>query len=262
LLYKPRDPGDWELLKKLRAQGVPVVSLFITGRPLWVNREINASDAFVVVWHPGTEGQGIADVIFKNAEGEINHDMKGRLTFSWPKSPDQVSMNRGDENYDPLFPYGFGLSYGDKDNLGDDLPEEGLALAATLDVLEIFNRRPISPWEIEVTGFQNDHVTMATNTVAVSSLMIEAVDRNEQQDARRVVCNGEGQGQVALSTANRQDFVGYANEQSALVFDIKVDTAPTAATFLRLGCGSYCASDIEFTDKLTDFAGKSWQTVS
>src|SRR5690606_22058823 len=109
---------------------------------------------------------------------------------------------------------------------------------------------------------QNDRVTMATNTVNVSSLMVEAVDRNEQQDARRVVWNGEGQGQVALSTANRQDFVGYASEQSALVFDIKVDSAPSAATFLRLGCGSYCASDIEFTDKLTDFAGKSWQTVS
>lgn len=262
LLYKPRDPSDWELLKKLRAQDVPVVALFITGRPLWVNREINASDAFVVVWQPGTEGQGIADVIFKNEEGRINHDMKGRLTFSWPKRPDQVVMNRGDDNYDPLFPYGFGLSYGDKDTLGDDLSEEGLALAETLDVLEIFNRRPISPWEIEITGFQNDRVTMATNTATASSLMIEAVDRNEQQDARRVVWNGQGQGQVALSTADRQDFVGYAHEKSALIFDIKVDTAPTAKTFLRLGCGSYCASDIDFTEKLTAFVGKSWQTVS
>ncbi len=262
LQYKPRDASDWELLKKLRAEDIPVVSLFITGRPLWVNREINASDAFVVAWLPGTEGQGIADVIFKNADGQINHDMKGRLTFSWPKRPDQVPLNRGDANYDPLFPYGFGLRYGDKDTLGDDLYEEGLAVAETLDVLDIFNRRPIEPWYIEIIGFQNDRLIMTSNSQKVSSVLIDAVDRNEQQDARRVVWNGQGQGQVALGTENRQDFIGYAAEQSALIFDIKVDKAPTAQTFLRLGCGSYCASDIDFTQRLTALAGQDWQTVT
>src|SRR5690606_27818455 len=94
--YKPRDPSDWELLKKLRSQNIPVASLFISGRPLWVNREINASDAFVAICLPGTEGQGIADVIFKNAQGEINYDMKGRLSFTCLKHPRQTSMNIGD----------------------------------------------------------------------------------------------------------------------------------------------------------------------
>lgn len=262
LRYKPRDTSDWELLKKLRAEGIPVVSLFITGRPMWVNREINASDAFVVVWLPGSEGQGIADVIFKNAEGDINYDMKGRLTFSWPKRPDQGPLNRGDANYDALFPYGFGLSYGDKDTLGDDISEEGMAVAETLDVLELFNRRPIEPWTIEIIGFQNDKQTMTTNTLSVSSLMIEAVDRNEQQDARRVVWNGKGQGQVALSTEDRQDLLDYAKQSSALVFDLKVDKAPTAATFLRLGCGSYCASDIDLSERLKAAAGEGWKTLS
>lgn len=261
LLYKPRDTSDLELLKSLRAQGIPVVSLFITGRPLWVNREINASDAFVVIWQPGTEGQGVSDALFKNAMGQINYDMKGRLTFSWPKRPDQFLLNRGDANYDPLFPYGFGLSYGDKDTLGDDLPEEALAAAETLDVLEIFNRRPIAPWDLEIIGYQNDRVSMTSNTLSASSLTIEAVDRNEQQDARRVVWNGKGQGQVALTAADRQDFIGYAKANSALVFDINVEAAPSGATFLRLGCGSYCASDIDVTAKLTDFVSKGWQTV-
>lgn len=261
LLYKPRDNSDLELLKNLRAQGIPVVSLFITGRPLWVNREINASDAFVVIWQPGTEGQGIADVIFKNAKGKVNYDMKGRLTFSWPKRPDQFLLNRGDANYDPLFPYGFGLSYGDKDTLGDDLSEQGLAEVKTLDVLEIFNRRPIAPWDLEIIGYQNDRMSMTSNTLRASSLMIEAVDRNEQQDARRVAWNGEGQGQVALTAADRQDFIGYAKANSALVFDLNVEAAPTATTFLRLGCGSYCASDIDVTAKLTGFVGQGWKTV-
>jgi len=163
MAYKPRDTSDWELLKKLRSQGIPVVSLFISGRPLWVNREINASDAFVAVWLPGTEGQGIADVIFRNAQGEINYDVKGRLSFSWPKRPEQTPLNRGDANYDPLFPYGYGLSYGDKDTLGDNLSEEGIQLAEALDVLDLFNRRPIEPWQLEIIGYQNDRVPMTSS---------------------------------------------------------------------------------------------------
>src|SRR5690606_33846380 len=110
-----------------------------------------------------------------------------------------------------------GLSYGDKDTLGDNLSEEGLALAETQDVLELFNRRPITPWEIEITGYQNDREIMTSNTLTVSSVIIEAVDRNEQQDARHVVWNGKGQGQVALSTSQRQDFIDYAKQDSALI---------------------------------------------
>jgi beta-glucosidase len=262
LAYKPRDPSDWALLKKLRSQGIPVVSLFISGRPLWVNRELNASDAFVAIWLPGSEGQGVADVIFKNAEGNINYDMKGRLSFSWPKKPDQTPLNIGDENYDPLFAYGFGLSYADKDTLGDDLSEEGVKAEEVVDTLEIFNRRPIGDWQLEIIGYQNDIVPMTSKTVTASSLQITAVDREVQEDARQVVWNGKGSGQVALSVANRKDFTNYVKEDSALVFDIKVTAAPDKTTFLRLGCGSYCASDIDLTEKLKSFAGQDWQTIT
>lgn len=262
LAYKPRNPSDWELLKKLRSQGIPVVSLFISGRPLWVNRELNASDAFVAIWLPGTEGAGVADVIFKNAAGEINYDMKGRLSFSWPKHPDQTPLNYGDKDYAPLFAYGYGLSYGATDTLASNLSEDGPKAAEALDVMEIFNRRPIEPWQLEITGFQNDLVPMNSNTVKASSLMIQAVDRKVQEDARRVVWNGAGSGQVALSVGNRQDFINYYSSDSALVFDIKVNAAPSATTYLRLGCGSYCAVDIDLSEKLKGFAGQDWQTVT
>lgn len=262
LAYKPRNPADLELLKKLRSQGIPVVSLFITGRPLWVNRELNVSDAFVAIWQPGTEGAGVAEVIFKNADGAVNHDFKGRLSFSWPRHPDQTPLNHGDVNYDPLFAYGFGLNYADKDTLADNLSEDGLKAAEALDVLELFNRRPIDPWQLEIIGFQNDLVVMNSKVVKASSLSIEAVDREVQEDARRVQWNGTGSGQVALSMANRQDFINYYNSDSALVFDIKVDAVPSATTYLRLGCGSYCASDIDLTEKLKGFNGQGWQTVT
>lgn len=113
-------PGDADLLllKKLRAAGVPVVSVFFSGRPLWINPELNASDAFVAAWLPGSEGAGIADVIFRNAAGQVNHDFKGKLSYSWPRHSTQLGLNRNDRDYDPLFPYGFGLTYRDRDQLG------------------------------------------------------------------------------------------------------------------------------------------------
>lgn len=123
LEYQAGDKSDLDLLKKLKGQGIPVVSVFISGRPLWVNPEINASDAFVAAWLPGSEGDGIAEVIFKSAKGEVEHDFIGRLSFSWPMDVSQTELNRGDPNYQPLFPYGFGLSYNDKDTLVDVLPE-------------------------------------------------------------------------------------------------------------------------------------------
>ncbi|HEY8939330.1 MAG TPA: glycoside hydrolase family 3 N-terminal domain-containing protein [Cellvibrio sp.] len=262
LSYKPRNTADWELLKKLRSQHIPVVSLFISGRPLWVNREINASDAFVAAWLPGTEGQGIADVIFRNPQGKINYDMKGRLSFSWPKHPTQSPLNVGDKNYDPLFAYGYGLSYSDKDTLGDNLSEEGIKAESVVDQLDLFNRRPIGEWQLEIIGFQNDRIPMTSKSAKASSLQISAVDRNVQEDARRVEWNGQGAGQVAFSVSDRKDFTNYVTANTALVFEIKVDAAPTKTTFLRLGCGSFCASDINVTEKLKSFAGKSWQTVT
>ena len=101
------------VLRRLREQGVPVVSVFLSGRPLWVNPELDASDAFVAAWLPGSEGAGIADVIVGGADGEARHDFSGKLSFSWPASPQQARLNVGDEGYAPLFEYGYGLSYAD-----------------------------------------------------------------------------------------------------------------------------------------------------
>ena len=119
--YQAGYKSDLAMLEELKGQNIPVISIFITGRPLWVNKELNASNAFVAAWLPGSEGAGIADVIFKAANGEINHDFTGKLSFSWPKQSNQLVLNRGDENYDPLFAYSFGLNYQDTDTLGDNL---------------------------------------------------------------------------------------------------------------------------------------------
>ncbi|MEH6518198.1 MAG: glycoside hydrolase family 3 protein [Halioglobus sp.] len=97
-------PEDLETITNITSRGVPVVVVYVAGRPLVINQELQQSTAFVASWLPGSEGQGVADVLFGDT------DMTGKLSFSWPKDGDNMP-NVGDSNYDPLFPYGFGLSY-------------------------------------------------------------------------------------------------------------------------------------------------------
>ncbi|AUX38036.1 1,4-beta-D-glucan glucohydrolase [Sorangium cellulosum] len=105
-------PEDLRVLKAIRqaAPALPIVTVFLSGRPLYVNKELNASDAFVAAWLPGSEGGGVADVLFGVQE------FQGKLSFSWPGSECQ-RVNRND-GQTALFPYGFGLKTTDQDTLG------------------------------------------------------------------------------------------------------------------------------------------------
>ena len=94
-----------ELLEKIKRAKIPYVVILISGRPMIINEELNDSHAFVAAWLPGTEGAGISDVLF----GDF--DFSGKLSMTWPKSMKQIPINFGDNDYDPLFEFGFGLSY-------------------------------------------------------------------------------------------------------------------------------------------------------
>jgi beta-glucosidase len=95
-------PEDLETIRRITAAGIPVVVVLLSGRPLVVNAELEAATAFVAAWLPGSEGQGVADVLFGD------DDFRGKLTFSWPKTA-QENWNVGHDPYAPLFPYGYGL---------------------------------------------------------------------------------------------------------------------------------------------------------
>jgi len=97
-------PEDLMAIQNIASKGIPVAVILISGRPLLVNKELEASEAFVAAWLPGSEGGGVADVLF----GDYN--FQGKLSFSWPRHDDD-NLNIGDENYNPLFAYGYGLSY-------------------------------------------------------------------------------------------------------------------------------------------------------
>ena len=101
-------------MRGLQARGIPVVALFLTGRPRWINPELNASDAFVVCWLPGTQGGAVADLLFRNAASEIRHDFVGRLSFSWPLDASLTCIDRDSDRPNSYLPVGYGLSYEDE----------------------------------------------------------------------------------------------------------------------------------------------------
>jgi beta-glucosidase len=99
------DKEDVEAVSNLKKAGIPVVVILLSGRPMIINEVLELADAFVAAWLPGTEGQGVADVLFGD------YTPTGKLSFSWPRSMSQIPINVGDRPYDPLFKYGYGLRY-------------------------------------------------------------------------------------------------------------------------------------------------------
>ena len=96
---------DVAAVENMKAAGIPVVVVLISGRPMIVDGVIEKADAFLAAWLPGTEGEGVTDVLFGD------YKPTGKLSFSWPRTMAQVGVHRGDANYHPLFPYGYGLTY-------------------------------------------------------------------------------------------------------------------------------------------------------
>jgi beta-glucosidase len=98
-------PEDVEAISNMKTAGIPVVVILFSGRPMIIGNVLDKADAFVAAWLPGTEGQGVADVLFGD------YKPSGKLTFSWPRTMAQVPIHVGSHKYDPLFKYGYGLTY-------------------------------------------------------------------------------------------------------------------------------------------------------
>ena len=94
-------PEDLATLNRVSALGIPVVTVLVSGRPLIVNQELAASAAFVAAWLPGSEGGGVADVLFGRA------GFSGKLPLPWPSAPQAQSEL---SEYEHRFDAGFGLT--------------------------------------------------------------------------------------------------------------------------------------------------------
>jgi beta-glucosidase len=243
LEYQQGDKTDLALLKKLKAAGVPVVAVFLSGRPLWVNPEINASDAFVAAWLPGSEGAGIADVLVGDAAGKPRRDFNGKLSFSWPKTAAQFSLNKGDKAYSPLFAYGYGLSYAKPGKVGRLSEVSGVTAIAANDSNYFVGGKTPAPFEFRL--------------LPTTSVHIKPVDAGNVQEAGRQLTFAGGVPAAAEIAADKAfDLTFQTNAEIALQVNWRVDAAPSARTTLSIGAGK-----LDVTSVLSGAKAGEWTSL-
>nr|WP_267126317.1 exo 1,3/1,4-beta-D-glucan glucohydrolase [Xanthomonas sacchari] len=263
LAYKPGDDTDLALIKRLKADGIPVVAVFLSGRPLWVNRELNAADAFVAAWLPGSEGAGIADVLLRTAQGGVQHDFKGTLSFSWPRTATQYANNVGQKGYDPLFAFGYGLRYADNGNLAR-LPEVSGLTGNEAAAGVFFVRGAAGPGmalRLEGSIGQGVTVTRVPESLDGALLKVTGVDHLAQEDGRRLAWSGWREAVVALQSHTPLDLQRESNGDLMLVTTLRVDAAPQGEAWLAVGCGSGCAARVAIGPTLTALPVGQWKRV-
>ena len=241
LEFSPADKKDLELLRRLKRAGVPTVAVFLSGRPMWVNPEINASDAFVAAFLPGSEGGGVADVLFRDASGAVRHDFKGKLSYSWPKRADQTPLNRGDPDYDPLFAYGYGLTAADAGDVAPLSEERPAGGSGGADGLYFARGKLPDGWSFATAG----------------GATLAALDRRAQEDARRVTFTGTGEQSLRLLARQAIDISREANAQLSLLVDYRVDSGPSGPVTIAVD-----GAAVPVTGVLRAAPKGSWRTLT
>ena len=261
LTYRDGQTKDLELIQSLKKQGIPVVSVFLTGRPLWMNAEINSSDAFVVAWLPGSEGSGIADVLVADADNKIRYDFTGRLSYDWPNK----EVNTLDANLavdDLLLNLGQGLSYGEAPILAE-LLNENSSTQSNVEANIIFSGSNRDPWRAYVGDSSDWHKIVSGQSMATpyGALTVTTVDGIVQEDSRMLNWTGGYESQFYWQAQAPSDLSQLAVNGGALMMTFKVDKYPEGTVTQRMDCGWPCSGSIEMTDFFNSVPEGQWSTV-
>lgn len=276
LEYQRGDKTDLAMLRKLQAEGIKVVSLFISGRPLWVNAELNASDAFVAIWLPGSEGHAIAPVLFRDANGQVQQDFRGKLSFSWPARPDQTSVNLGDSTaakdaapsedpQQPLFGYGYGLNYQQTQPawLQTALNETSAQTEQSAELV-LFERDLKSPWQFVLQSGEQaaqQSAAVTSNQQQLGAARLQSFDRQVQEDARLFSADGQAKATLAIRSNFPRDFRAFAQDEAVLDLQLKMDSKPTAPVTLAMRCNEQCGGEVDISQQLAQLPLGQWQQV-
>ena len=253
-----------EMMRRLRADKIPVIAVFLSGRPLWMNREINASDAFVAAWLPGSEGGGIADVLLRKPDGSVAHDFTGRLSFSWPRLATYDAHKQGQPGYNPLFALGYGLQYGQSGNLAA-LSEDSGAAESGGDGGILFARGKTGPsWRLSYTDEKGgvQPISAVPSTVAGGRVRVTRIDRNTQEDTLRFEWLGVGAAGVQLDSREPFDFTRETNGEVALVLDMRYARAPSAPVDVAMACGPECSGTVRIDPALAQAPAGQWRRMA
>ncbi|WP_108788157.1 glycoside hydrolase family 3 N-terminal domain-containing protein [Erythrobacter sp. Alg231-14] len=260
LVYETEDGADLALLQSYQSQDIPVVAVFLSGRPLWVNPHLNASDAFVAAWLPGTEGAGVADVLVGDEEGKPVFDFAGRLSFTWPNLGDGEPIN-GPDAPNALFALGYGLTYGDASDLGAVSEDAGIDLSRAFSgvVMERGDAANGFSMYLGDSSNANSPLSALVGSSLSGAISTRGVDYKAQEDARVIEWEGNGQGVYSVR-ANRPIDVDTMSDGGSfdLLIEWNVLAAPSSAMELVLGCGEGCSGALDVTELVSNAAGAGW----
>ena len=281
--------SDLETIRTLKKAGKKVITLFFSGRPLYVNEEINLSDAFVAAWLPGTEGAGITDIIFKNSTNDIEFDFQGKLSFSWPKMKHSFAVNRipphipnyqipqQEQNpngkHAPLFNVGYGLNYQqdinqqmDLDNIPLDLAESASTETIATQAIEFFGVLSTGDFALNMA----DHNCWLTgveisgnNASRCATIESMPIDYIHQQDGRKLIFLG-GDAMVYLQSIDQSpiNLKPYLNAQGYLTIAIKLIEPPSGKVELAVHRDIPNSPTLDITSRLSALPLNEWSELS
>lgn len=254
---------DLQKISELREQGIPVVTLFLTGRPLWVNAELNASDAFVIGWLPGSEGAAVAEVMMAGSDDATQYDFEGKLPMPWPNH----DLNPKDHDLSVAqhaFPVGYGMSAGAKLEWVA-LAEDPIGQPKALETW-VFDKGVKDPWRLYVGDDFDWSVEVGPRggKSARGELSLTVVDRKVQEDARRIEFSGSGEhlSQVYFQFEDPVNMRALEMADGALSFDMRLLQRPTEPVKLRMDCGYPCSGEMDITHVLQAADPDAWQRMS
>ncbi len=209
LAFRPQS-GEEELIARLKSQGIRVVVVFLSGRPMFTGKLINQADAFVAAWLPGTQGHGVADVLVAGINDKPSRDFTGRLSFDWPSDARSPFV-------EPLFPVGYGMDYTRTKKLGlvNEDPRIDLSSLNQANAYMVRGKVP-APWNLQMDG----------------SISTRAVDLSAQEDATQFVWNANG---VFVINGPAVDLSKQLDEDWAMLIDWRIDRPATGPVLLSLG---------------------------
>lgn len=219
----------YETMRTLQAQGIPVVAVMITGRPLYVNPALNAADAFVVAWLPGSEGGGVADVLVGDTSGKPRFDFTGKLPAAWPRT---TLLSEG-----TLFPFGFGLDYSMPTGDWAALPELDTDAVTGDSRLWFTAGAPAARWSLLVEGTGSEVQTRITTVPAEAlggRVRVTAENFMVQEGARRFAITG-GTTSVQLGNLDPVNVDRETNGDVMLLVTLRVWDTPTTARIGAIG---------------------------
>ncbi|KLD77481.1 beta-glucosidase, partial [Xanthomonas hyacinthi DSM 19077] len=214
MAHSQRHPEDLKTLQDAAATGKPVIAVLLSGRPLYVNDLLNLSQAFVAAWLPGTEGGGVADVLFGGA-----YDFRGQLGFPWPGQACPPPLAPADPARPPLFAVGYGLRYARGGRVGT-LPVRLPADCGAATALPVFNLRDAAPFALKLAARGQERALGDDLNAVVQwpqpdpALSVRTVQVNTQQDAKQVTWHAPAR--LFASSAGGQNLSAMAQARAAL----------------------------------------------